>query len=204
MVEDLKRTRPFFAGPGNCRRVSTCTDILADSTLARVERQSNESELPESLIPETDSEAFEDYDDEDEDFSRSTHPVKTSERKRRMVAIADAYIQGVAQKSLKEEIQSGRHQVDEQSARYIVNHAESQKIISTPREYQTELFERARDRNIIAVLDTGNEIFRSAKDALTFEVPAKHLLQFSCCVTFSVKSLKIELWESKNGSPFFW
>lgn len=28
-------------------------------------------------------------------------------------------------------------------------------IISSPREYQTELFERAKEKNIIAVLDTG-------------------------------------------------
>ena len=29
-------------------------------------------------------------------------------------------------------------------------------ILHDPREYQVELFERAADRNIIAVLDTGN------------------------------------------------
>jgi endoribonuclease Dicer len=33
--------------------------------------------------------------------------------------------------------------------------AEDATIISSPREYQTELFERAKEKNIIAVLDTG-------------------------------------------------
>ncbi|KAI0889097.1 uncharacterized protein GGS22DRAFT_177710 [Annulohypoxylon maeteangense] len=37
----------------------------------------------------------------------------------------------------------------------LVREAESEKIISSPREYQTELFERAKQKNIIAVLDTG-------------------------------------------------
>lgn len=32
---------------------------------------------------------------------------------------------------------------------------EDAPIISSPREYQTELFERAKKKNIIAVLDTG-------------------------------------------------
>lgn len=35
------------------------------------------------------------------------------------------------------------------------SHLEDAPIISSPREYQTELFERAKRKNIIAVLDTG-------------------------------------------------
>ncbi|KAI1482012.1 hypothetical protein F4774DRAFT_430201 [Daldinia eschscholtzii] len=41
------------------------------------------------------------------------------------------------------------------STNRLVQEAESEKIISSPREYQTELFERAKQKNIIAVLDTG-------------------------------------------------
>ncbi|KAI1377597.1 hypothetical protein F4677DRAFT_414896 [Hypoxylon crocopeplum] len=45
---------------------------------------------------------------------------------------------------------------DEDKSMYLlVREAESEKIISSPREYQTELFERAKQKNIIAVLDTG-------------------------------------------------
>ncbi|KAI1386540.1 uncharacterized protein F4822DRAFT_444911 [Hypoxylon trugodes] len=41
------------------------------------------------------------------------------------------------------------------SMHFLVREAESENIISSPREYQTELFERAKQKNIIAVLDTG-------------------------------------------------
>lgn len=41
------------------------------------------------------------------------------------------------------------------SVKHLVRQAESQRIISSPREYQVELFERAKEENIIAVLDTG-------------------------------------------------
>ncbi|KAI1134348.1 hypothetical protein F5Y05DRAFT_398412 [Hypoxylon sp. FL0543] len=45
---------------------------------------------------------------------------------------------------------------DEEKSMYaLVREAESEKIILSPREYQTELFERAKQKNIIAVLDTG-------------------------------------------------
>lgn len=40
-------------------------------------------------------------------------------------------------------------------ARLSLRDAKDAPIISSPREYQTELFERAKEKNIIAVLDTG-------------------------------------------------
>lgn len=43
----------------------------------------------------------------------------------------------------------------DKSMHVLAQEAESEKIISSPREYQTELFERAKEKNIIAVLDTG-------------------------------------------------
>ena len=44
---------------------------------------------------------------------------------------------------------------DDQSMTSLVRQAGSQKIINSPREYQVELFEKAKQKNIIAVLDTG-------------------------------------------------
>ncbi|KAI1657916.1 hypothetical protein F4813DRAFT_358400 [Daldinia decipiens] len=44
---------------------------------------------------------------------------------------------------------------EDKSTNSLVREAESERIISSPREYQTELFERAKQKNIIAVLDTG-------------------------------------------------
>ncbi|KAH8694547.1 hypothetical protein BGZ61DRAFT_352039 [Ilyonectria robusta] len=43
-----------------------------------------------------------------------------------------------------------------QSVAYLVKESEDKKIIGTPREYQTELFERAKTKNTIVVLDTGS------------------------------------------------
>jgi len=45
---------------------------------------------------------------------------------------------------------------DDQSALALVREFENKKIISTPREYQLELFEKAKTQNVIAVLDTGS------------------------------------------------
>ena len=104
------------------------------------------------------------YDDDEDESNEAlslAEPRKISERKRRMNLIADRYIQEMAQKSLKEDIRLNHKNVEDQSARYIIHQAESRRIISTPREYQTELFERAKERNIIAVLDTGKSGDRS-------------------------------------------
>ena len=48
---------------------------------------------------------------------------------------------------------------DDQSAASLFRSFETQKIIESPRDYQIELFERAKQKNIIAVLDTGMSIY---------------------------------------------
>ncbi|KAH9891487.1 hypothetical protein F4778DRAFT_785073 [Xylariomycetidae sp. FL2044] len=44
---------------------------------------------------------------------------------------------------------------DIRSVSWLVRDAEKERIIASPREYQLELFERAKKENVIAVLDTG-------------------------------------------------
>lgn len=44
---------------------------------------------------------------------------------------------------------------EELSIRSLMSKHESAVIITDPREYQTELFEKAKKQNTIAVLDTG-------------------------------------------------
>ena len=60
-------------------------------------------------------------------------------------------------KATKEEIQIVLENADEEklSIRSLMAKQESNVIISDPREYQIELFEKAKKQNIIAVLDTG-------------------------------------------------
>lgn len=57
---------------------------------------------------------------------------------------------------------ANRPTVDDQSIACMVKHWEGgEKIIHSPREYQLELFERAKNQNTIAVLDTGKSTIAS-------------------------------------------
>jgi endoribonuclease Dicer len=94
-------------------------------------------------------------DDINDEILPSSETKKISERKRRMNAIADRYIQNSLAKSAEMENQANSEDEAQQSTKWLVNQSENREIISTPREYQTELFERAKEKNIIAVLDTG-------------------------------------------------
>ena len=56
-----------------------------------------------------------------------------------------------------EEVQAIANNASEEtlSIRSLMAKQQSNVIISDPREYQIELFEKAKQQNIIAVLDTG-------------------------------------------------
>jgi endoribonuclease Dicer len=98
----------------------------------------------------------EDNDNDDDDEVRPpTKEKKVSERKRRMFAIAEQYISGREAKAAEKDNVVKPEDEAHQSIRWLVKQSENREIISSPREYQTELFERAKEKNIIAVLDTG-------------------------------------------------
>ncbi|KAG0652829.1 ATP-dependent helicase DCL1 [Hyphodiscus hymeniophilus] len=124
MVSDLKRSRFSPSGPVKRRQTSISPDVPPDPVKIWVEQESKKGEVPGIPISEADSEEYDD-EDEDEDVLPATIPRKISERKRRMNAIADKYIQDIAQKLLKDDIKHNRHIIEDQSARYIVNQAES-------------------------------------------------------------------------------
>ena len=81
---------------------------------------------------------------------------------------------------------------------------ESQVIISDPREYQVELFERAKEHNIIAVLDTGEHGWRSGTVSATnrSKVLGRRLLLSSFSATCLSKNWKTDSWASHAVSHF--
>lgn len=67
-----------------------------------------------------------------------------------------------AAKITNEEVQAVVENANEEnlSIRSLMAKQESNIIITDPREYQLELFEKAKKQNIIAVLDTGQFVVR--------------------------------------------
>ena len=123
--------------------------------------ENSENQVEETRVPRADGDnAFDEEDHEDDEVDEeedqySTKLRKISERKRRLNAVADSYLEDKIRKDIKKGRKSNVNN-DEQSARWLVNESENRHIISSPREYQVELFELAKRKNVIAVLDTGN------------------------------------------------
>ena len=83
-----------------------------------------------------------------------------SPRKRRLLALVLIVPNRLSRRAAKitnEEVQAIVENADEEnlSIRSLMAKQESNVIITDPREYQLELFEKAKKQNIIAVLDTG-------------------------------------------------
>ncbi|KAI9756900.1 MAG: hypothetical protein M4579_003654 [Chaenotheca gracillima] len=107
--------------------------------------------------PSANEAAVEQDTDSDDDFGE---PIFTSTDKRQLQrAKFEAWVSEESAKVQKEELQAANQEIDDdeaQSARYLISRQESNVIINDAREYQLELFERAKQQNIIAVLDTGS------------------------------------------------
>jgi hypothetical protein len=83
-------------------------------------------------------------------------PRKISERKRIQNAAQESWFQSYQRQQAKAASNISNGDSEVLSVKYLVRQTQSERIISSPREYQVELFERAKEQNIIAVLDTGN------------------------------------------------
>ncbi|CAD6446322.1 bdef6523-a50a-4f55-8ea6-c8829631f409 [Sclerotinia trifoliorum] len=95
-------------------------------------------------------------EEDEEDLNQPAPDIKRiSARKQKNAAIFDAFLKEAAKQPKTEKIS---HVDDEaiQSTRWLIEQAEKQHIIESPRDYQLELFEKAKKQNIIAVLDTGS------------------------------------------------
>jgi endoribonuclease Dicer len=114
---------------------------------------------------------FCDYDNEENDpnleaentdgeqDAEVSHEAETSQEKRRLRdTIFEAYVSNKTSDITRIDIQVSLEGVGDEklSVREILAKEEPSRQILTPRDYQTELFQRAREENIIAVLDTGS------------------------------------------------
>ncbi|KAJ0322443.1 hypothetical protein Brms1b_002248 [Colletotrichum noveboracense] len=100
-----------------------------------------------------DNENHNENSDEEEDVYREWHqnPAQSrtiSQKARTDLATLQNFTRNVHLDDSREKV------LDEFSAAGLIM-KDTKQIIGTPREYQIELFERAKMRNIIAVLDTG-------------------------------------------------
>ena len=150
VIADLKRLRPISEEDPSKRRRSAVSDTDV-SSISCAESSSIVDDSPESPEQET-------YDDEEEDVvGPATKPRKITERKRRLNAAVDNYVMDRTLAQIKKGNVVRPEDEANQTTRWLVNQSENRQIISTPREYQTELYERAKEKNIIAVLDTGKQ-----------------------------------------------
>ena len=95
----------------------------------------------------------------DADIPRAHGPKTTSERRRAQNAILKAFAANinahVTQREIEEAASKSANE-ERLSIRDILAKQETTVRITNPRDYQTELFQRAKGENIIAVLDTGS------------------------------------------------
>ncbi|KAI9781616.1 MAG: Dicer-like protein 1 [Geoglossum umbratile] len=97
-------------------------------------------------------------DTDGEGEATSSEQPNVSEKRRQQNAKFNSWFSNRAKSICKEDLVNATQAVDDAllSTKSLISKQESTVIITDPREYQTELFERAKKKNIIAVLDTGS------------------------------------------------
>lgn len=121
---------------------------------------SNKRQVQPTRMEDRERQRQDDDDDDDSDESPHAHGPKTTSEKRRaqndvLAAFAANTTCLVTQKEVEEAVSQSTNE-EQLSIRDILAKQEATVLITNPRDYQTELFQRAKNGNIIAVLDTGS------------------------------------------------
>ena len=97
-------------------------------------------------------------EDTDEDIDHKSKIPKLSERRREQNKKFSSWLSQRAEHVTKEQVKATVLRADDEtlSIRHLMSKQESNVIITNPRDYQVELFEKAKKQNVIAVLDTGS------------------------------------------------
>ncbi|EKD17461.1 uncharacterized protein L3040_005064 [Drepanopeziza brunnea f. sp. 'multigermtubi'] len=158
VIADLKRSQqaPSLAVPPHAKRRQGSSASAGTSVSSGGTSNAVETWVDKATADEDEDGIYENDDLDDDEQQPATKPRKITERKKKLNAVADSFLQDYLQKSIEEEKRGRPKDEALQSTRWLVNQAESREIISTPRQYQTELFNEAINKNVIAVLDTGS------------------------------------------------
>lgn len=120
---------------------------------------SGDEEESTANVAEVDAEKAEDSDsDVDADISRAHGPKTTSEKRRTQNEVMRAFAANISASVTQEEVDQAISKGANEGQLSIWDILASQETavrITNPRDYQTELFQRAKMQNTIAVLDTG-------------------------------------------------
>lgn len=126
----------------------SCDDMSTSGDEGNSARDVEEQNLVED--PESDIDA---------DIAHAHGPKTTSERRRAQNEVMRAFAANISahvtQKEVEEAASKGANE-EQLSIRDILAGQETTVRITNPRDYQTELFQRAKTENTIAVLDTGS------------------------------------------------
>ncbi|KAK7188191.1 hypothetical protein DPSP01_001735 [Paraphaeosphaeria sporulosa] len=96
--------------------------------------------------------------DIDKDGAPCHGPVTLKEKRAAQNAVFRAFALEKEAQITEKEVKEALHEIedDKLSIKQLLKKQETSSIIASPRDYQTELFQRAKDDNIIAVLGTGS------------------------------------------------
>ncbi|KAL6812570.1 hypothetical protein J3E69DRAFT_359687 [Trichoderma sp. SZMC 28015] len=110
-------------------------------------------EHPQIMISPEDADEIEDVDQSDESSDAQKAPI--AKKRQQDLAFQDWLVKNQREltENSKEDLEN---HLDKLSISRLYEDNAFQKIITSPREYQIDLFERARDENTIVVLDTGS------------------------------------------------